>query len=1341
MSPAKRRFSGRIAVVSQQSPERLRALFDQAVLLPESRRSDFLRTECGDDTATFAEVMELLSHSSQPSSSSVLGSPDSTGDPPLPETTTLPPLSPPAVFNGTARFRVHRRIGAGAFGVVYEATDLSKRSVVALKLLQNRSPDSLYRFKQEFRALADVTHANLVKLYELASEGNHWFFTMELVHGRHFLEYVRDERRHEVGRKAVAPSPSHNVVDFESRLRESLRQLVQGLIGLHSSGHLHRDIKPSNVLVEPGGRVVILDFGLVVDVENEASLQSRVIAGTPAYMSPEQAAGLPLTRASDWYSVGVMLYEALTGTQPYAGSYLKILADKQCTDPVRASDVASHVAADLDELCHVLLARDPSRRPSGEEVLDLLGARSFRGEREQQLRRDVRHRTTTFIGRANEQAVLRQAFEGVCDGTPAIVAISGPSGIGKTSLLNSFLGSVRVNYPNAVVLRGRCYEREAVPYKALDSLVDALSRYLKQIMPHEVTAVLPRDIASLALLFPILGQFDDRSSHRPATPLDSQETRRRAYAASKELFARIGDRQPLVVSIDDLQWGDVDSAALLGEVMRGPDPPVLMFIASYRDVELESSPFLRTFLPNASRGENHWVSVPLAPLTVRESVDLASSLLSTSTVLDLGIAAAIATEAGGSPFFIDELVRFAEFSGDLGSDRLADPPLDSAAREASVENMIKIRLARLPLSAQRVLQCVAVNGRPVAESVLRDAVSDSVEESDLLTLRTEHLLRGRGPGDRAEFEMYHDRIREIVVSTIPAEPLRAVHLALATALERDLSADPELLAEHFEGAGELTQAARYVTTAAEHAERALAFDRAARLYRKALAFPHTPEATRRTLLANLGRVLANGGRGIEAAEAFLSVSEGSSSAEGLEYRVKAAQHLLFAGQLRQGLAVTREVLDSIGMKLPDSRWGILWQLLVGRLRLRARGLRFDAKSANDVGSGELMKVDACWSVSAGLSIVDTARGAVFQTRHLLMALDSGEPDRVHRALCSEMAFVAARGSGSARRVQRLQALSEDLSRRLNTPYARGLQLFANGCTQYLRGEWKAAASGMRDAERILTSECTGVTWEVDNARLFNLWCLYQLGDCRGLGARFDGLLADAEERGDLYAATALRAWFAPLVCLAMDEPDRALGHLSEAMTKWAQPGFQMPHLWALFSSVNVLMYQGMAPAAWERLERTWGALKRSLLLQAQMMSILMHDAKGRCALAAAGECEDKRRRNGLLKIAMSSAKALERNRVQWALPLALMIRAGVAYSQEHSEVASDLLSRAEDGLSRLDMHLHSAVAKRRRGHLRGSLSAVAESDTWMASQGIKEPTRLSRVFAPWGEPMSIRVNA
>jgi serine/threonine protein kinase len=273
---------------------------------------------------------------------------------------------------GSDRFVVTRRLGSGGMGVVYEALDRERDRRVALKTLRDLDADGIYYLKREFRALAGVAHPNLVQLHELHSVGERWFFTMELVLGVDFLSWVRADAPPE-----LLPSGVIFHRPALDRLRPALRQLCEGIATLHAAGKLHRDVKPSNALVTEQGRVVLLDFGLATDLTRGGLYQSVEprLAGTPAYLAPELAAQRPAGPASDWYSVGAMLYEALAGVPPFAGNLLEVLLDKQAKDPPPPSTLAPGVPADLEALCLALLERAPERPPPPAELLDRLAPR------------------------------------------------------------------------------------------------------------------------------------------------------------------------------------------------------------------------------------------------------------------------------------------------------------------------------------------------------------------------------------------------------------------------------------------------------------------------------------------------------------------------------------------------------------------------------------------------------------------------------------------------------------------------------------------------------------------------------------------------------------------------------------------------------------------------------------------------------------------------------------------------------------------------------------------------------------------------------------------------------
>src|SRR2546425_6969668 len=178
------------------------------------------------------------------------------------------------------------------------------------------------------------------------------------------------------------------------------------------------------------------------------------------------------------------------------------------------------------------------------------------------------------------------------------VYIHGNSGMGKSTLVRTFLDQLKREAPNAIVLQGRCYERESVPYKALDGVVDSLSKHLSSLRHTRAEALMPRNSLALARVFPVMLQVDPIFNARSARPetVDLFTLRRQAFGSLRELLGRITNLRPLVIYIDDLQWADADSTFLLEDLLRPPDAPKLLLIGSFRTEDTEDKLFLKRLL-------------------------------------------------------------------------------------------------------------------------------------------------------------------------------------------------------------------------------------------------------------------------------------------------------------------------------------------------------------------------------------------------------------------------------------------------------------------------------------------------------------------------------------------------------------------------------------------------------------------------------------------------------------------------------------------------------------------------------------------------------------------------
>jgi serine/threonine protein kinase len=1241
----------------------------------------------------------------------------------------------------TVPYTLIRRLGAGGMGVVWEVYDQKRGELIALKTMRRIDPAALVRFKQEFRALSDISHPNLVSLYELFAVQDLWFFTMELVEGPDFVTYVRSaldaDARAVAGamsggqRNESAGSPANTkggaepaaLLSFdETRLRKSLRQLAEGVEALHQSGKLHRDIKPTNVLVTLEGRVIILDFGLTADLEGGTrQTTERQIVGTLGHMSPEQACGLATTPASDWYSVGVILFESLTGRLPFIGSADEVLCAKRACEAPSPSAIVPGLPDDLSRLCERLLRRDPAKRPTGRELLAILS-----GQQVDTSEVHFANRSPSLIGRSRHRQALRAQFASLNVGRTESVFVFGRTGTGKSTLVRSFLDEL-IAKNEAVVLTGRCCERETVPYKALDSLIDSLARYLKSQPSSQVEPLLPRDVGFLARLFPTLQSVDAiAAARRIAVDIpDQQEYRRLASVALRGLFARIGEATGLILAIDDLQWGDFDSAILLSELICSPQSPSLLLIGCFRSEDADQSVFLREIRRSIAQqpGNLNHRELSVEPLTQAESRELALVLLGRDDAVSRAQAHMVARESRGNPLFIDELVKYIQ-SGDCfdQSEAVAQIDLDEA---------LWARINRQPEDARRLLATIAVSGRPIRQSLAFHA-SDlgAGGRVALASLRTARLVRRIGHTQEDQVEIYQGRIRDSVIAHLGPETLKWHHERLATILEADGKAEPEVLAEHLHGMGDTVRASEYYRRGAEQAERALAFDHAARLYRTALELCPDPARLASSLGKKLGDSLASAGRGAEATSAYLKAAESAAPAEASELKRLAASQLLISGHLDEGLDLLRTTLGPLQLAFPETVQSAFWSLARHRAILAVRGLNFRGRPIDQIAPVNLTRIDVCWSAVIGLSMSEPLRGADFQTRGLLLALGAGEPFRIARALAMEAGHQSTAGISAAPRVAKLLDKAERLANELDSSHIRGLVGMVRGASCLMLGKWKAARSSLDQAEQILRTQCAGVSWERDTVGNFVLWAIYQMGDLAELRRRWTVLYREAQERGDLYAAGMLSSFYMTVIKLIANEGPDSEAQLEAAASPAPGHSLTLQNSSAFDALISLYSYRGDFNTAWTRIRDIWPEYSRSMLDRVQMIRIHLLEQRARAALAMA----ERVKQPGIyLRQARLDAQQLRREKQAWAIAHAAFVRAGIAACEEKTGRAIDEMTLAARLYDEADMPLRAQILRYRLGEVLTDPQSRAvrqEAENWMRKEGIVSPVRWAGMLAP-----------
>jgi len=252
------------------------------------------------------------------------------------------------------RYRLIEQIGSGGMAVLYKAQDMELGRMVAVKLLRPSlvsDPEFLIRFKREARAAANLSHPNIVTVFDVGQDGpNTHYIVMEYVPGQDLKQLIRAQGAFEVDTALAI-----------------IIEVCKGVGYAHRAGLIHCDIKPQNILVTPEHKIKVADFGIAraftgAGVQEQEAVED-VVWGSPHYFSPEQAAGEPPTPASDVYSIGIVMFELLTGQLPFTGSDYKELALAHFSqEPPSILNYNPALPPELDRIIRKVLSKEPAAR-------------------------------------------------------------------------------------------------------------------------------------------------------------------------------------------------------------------------------------------------------------------------------------------------------------------------------------------------------------------------------------------------------------------------------------------------------------------------------------------------------------------------------------------------------------------------------------------------------------------------------------------------------------------------------------------------------------------------------------------------------------------------------------------------------------------------------------------------------------------------------------------------------------------------------------------------------------------------------------------------------------------
>ena len=672
------------------------------------------------------------------------------------------------------RYEIVRPIGRGGMGAVFEARDRANGKHVALKwLLLDETTEvqrARLRFRREFHTLAGLKHPAIVEVFDFADHQGNPFYTMELLEG----EDLRD----------VGALPAADACLL-------LRDVASALALLHSRGFVHRDLAPRNVRHVGGHRAKLMDFGILATI----GVQSD-IAGTAPSIAPECLRGAPLDARADLYSLGVLLYGALTGKPPFQVREFDELERAWRKVPDPPSVRAPHpVPRALDDLVLGLLSIDPAGRPTtAAEVIDRISAAvGLEADPDLSAPRGYLE-SASIVGRRRELRVLRKAVARSVRGRGGHVHIEAESGTGKTRLLRE--AAVEAKIAGAAVASTRCEPAEDVPY----GVIGRLATQIALAFPGDAEDAARRFAPQLARVFPELTQR--LGLGRAAAPVaDPGEERMRTQRALLGWLLGMAERRPLALFVDDVQRCDEASATVLLALTRENAESKLVVVTAQRTGENARAPALVEMFGREK-------TLALEGLSLEEIEDLLRGLFGDAAHLDR-LARQLAERTFGSPLLCTELVRTlfethaVRFLGGLW---VLPAELPAAAGQTGLAAAMEEKVARLSPRGREVAEALAVAGGSFSLELVADLAGD-VHDHDLLSALDELLGEGILLGDTRAFWFRHDGVREAVLRGIDEVRVRALHLSAADAMSRSGAPDA-IVAWHFYRGGEVDRGAR-----------------------------------------------------------------------------------------------------------------------------------------------------------------------------------------------------------------------------------------------------------------------------------------------------------------------------------------------------------------------------------------------------------------------------------------------------------------------------------------------------------------------------------------------------
>ncbi|CAB3792743.1 trifunctional serine/threonine-protein kinase/ATP-binding protein/sensor histidine kinase [Pararobbsia alpina] len=725
-----------------------------------------------------------------------------------------------------ANCQILHRICATAGSDLYRGRRLTDGMPVLLKLPAENADAAQYaRLRREYLLLRSINSEGVGKPLELINEGGGMALVLEDFAGEALEAVLGREPRMDV---ALCLRIGHHLAD--------------AWVAIDAARFIHRDIRPANILVEPQtGRALLVDlrFATAEEPDSLSPEEAAVPAGDWAYVSPEQTGRMnrAVDYRTDGYSMGVSFYRMLTGELPFeANDPLEWTHCHIARMPVPPSEFAPEVPQQVSDIVMKLLAKLPEDRYQSAHGLltdiDRCLAQwqaSGRIEPFPLGKDDIPERFQVprkLYGRGAEIERLLDAFERMAaSGQAALATVSGYSGIGKTSLVDALRKPIVAAHGYFIAGKFDQYQRD-IPYATITQAFHELVRQLLAETEARIAGWRQQIQAAVGvngqLIVEVLPQIEliiGAQSPVPALPpIEAQNRFRMVFRQFVTAFTR--EARPLVLFLDDLQWIDTASLALIEHLLTHPDTRHVQLIGAYRDNEVNAAHPLLTSLETIRRSGTPVIDILLTPLSIVHLNQLVADALHAPPASCEPLTRLVYERTEGNPLFFIQFLDALHNEGLLRQDlqhRAWHWDLDQIKAKDFADNVVELmvgKLRRLPVPAQETLQLAACLGNTFdlrqlalvakhSEVPVRLRLGEGEVEQGLASAVRESLLvRTGGSG-----KFLHDRIQQAAYSLIPEASRAGVHLRIGRALLASMTADE--LAEHvFDVANQFNRGAR-----------------------------------------------------------------------------------------------------------------------------------------------------------------------------------------------------------------------------------------------------------------------------------------------------------------------------------------------------------------------------------------------------------------------------------------------------------------------------------------------------------------------------------------------------